>query len=123
MQKMKYKGSTIEIDLPEECGYEGYSVECIYKYNKYKEKYLLSMWLKRKDIGNKYKIEYQEIDTQYISGTRDTIVDNICKIVRNASLMGYFTFYIERYEEELRCFERGYELFEKERLAKENEQT
>lgn len=123
MNKARYKGSTIEIDLPEECGYEGYSVECTYKYNKYKEKYSLSMWLKRKDIGNKYKIESQEIDTQYIPGTKENIVDNICKIVENAGLNGYFDFYVERYEEELRCFECGYELFEKERLERKNEQT
>jgi len=106
MLKPRYKGTLIEIDLPEECGHEGYSVECIYRYNKYKEKYLLSMWLKRKDICSKLKIESQEIDTQYIPGARDTIVDNICKIVEVASLNGYFEHYIQRYEYEIRCFDR-----------------
>ena len=70
MLKYENKGHIIEIKLPEECGYIGYSVECRYQYDKEKEKYILSMWLKRDDIGDRFKIEYQHIDTQYISGTR-----------------------------------------------------
>ena len=117
MLKYKYKGQTIEIALPEECGYKGFSVECTYRYDKKVEKYSLSMWLKWNDIGNKYKIESQEIDTQYIPGTRETIIENICTIVANASSVGYFDFFIQRYEDEMRSFERGEELFEKERLG------
>lgn len=114
--RYKSKGYTIEIDLPEECGYEGYSVECTYRYDKDKEKYLLSMWLMRKDISDKFKIDHQEIDTQYISGTKETIRQNICKIVEQASLSGFFTKYIERFEYTYKCFDRGDDLFEKERL-------
>lgn len=117
MLNVKYKGNTIEIDLPEECGHEGYSAECTYKYDKHKEKYILSMWLKHKDIDDKFKIDSQEIDTQYIPGTRETIVDNICKIVENASLSGFFEYYINRYEYGKACFERGNDLFENERLG------
>ena len=92
-------------------------MECTYRYDKKVEKYSLSMWLKRNDIGNKYKIESQEIDTQFIPGTRETIIENICTIVANASSVGYFDFFIQRYEDEMRSFERGEELFEKERLG------
>lgn len=116
MLKTVYKGNTIEINLPEECGHAGYSVECTYRYVKRKEKYLLSMWLKRNDIASKFKIESQEIDTQYISGTRENIVDNICRIVEQASFNGYFEHYIGRYEYEISCFERGNTLFENERV-------
>lgn len=118
--KPKFKGNTIEMRLPVECGYKGYSVECTYKYHKKKEKYLLSMWLKRQDVGDKFKIESQEIDTQYIPGTRETIVENICRIVNQASLSGYFDHYIKRYEYTLKCFDRGDELYEKERLKDKN---
>lgn len=116
MLKPIREGYTIRIKLPEECGYEGYSVKCIYKYHKKKEKYLLSMWLKRDDINEDFKIDSQEIDTQYISGTQETIEENICRIVEQASLSGYFDHYIERYEYTNKCFERGNELFELERL-------
>lgn len=111
------EGYTIRIQLPEECGYKGYSVKCTYKYNKTKEKYSLSMWLKRDDIDDDFKIDSQEIDTQYIPGTRETIENNIFRIVEQASLSGYFNYYIERFEYTYDCFDRGNELFEKERLA------
>ncbi len=113
MLRYKNKGYTIEINLPEECGHEGYSVECTYQYYKEKEKYLLSMWLKRKDIDDKFKINSQEIDTQYINGTRESIRQNICRIVEQASLSGFFDYYIERYEMTYKCFDLGYELYEK----------
>lgn len=120
MLKPKKKGYTLEIKLPEECGYKGYSVECTYKYHKRKEKYSLCMVLKRNTISNRFKLCSQEIDTQYISGTRETIEDNICRIVEQASVSRFFDYFIERFEYELSCFERGNELFEQERLSKRN---
>ncbi len=109
-----YKGTTIEIELPEECGHKGYYVDCTYRYDKKKDKYLLSMWLRRKDIQNGFNLAPQEVDTQYITSTRETITKDICKIVEHASLMDFFEHYIQRYEYEIRCFNRGNELYEKE---------
>lgn len=117
MLRYENKGYTMEIKLPEECGYEGYSVECRYQYDKEKEKYSLSMWLMRNDIDDRFKIDSQEIDTQYISGTRETIRQNICRIVEQASLSGFFDTYIQRYEYTYKCFDKGDEIFEKERLS------
>lgn len=117
MFRYKNKGYTIEINLPEECGYKGYSVECTYQYDKEKEKYLLSMWLKRNDVDDKFKIDSQEIDTQYISGTKENIRRNICRIVEQASLSGFFDHYIERYDLTYKCFDLGYGLYEKERMG------
>lgn len=116
MSKVIREGYTIRMPLPEECGFKGYSVKCTYKYNKAKEKYRLSMWLKRDDIDDDFKIDSQEIDTQLIPGTRETIEDNICRIVEQASLSRYFNYFIKRYEYTYDCFDRGNELFEKERL-------
>lgn len=120
MLKLIREGYTIRIQLPEECGYKGYSVKCTYKYNKSKEKYLLSMWLKRDDIDDNFKIDSQETDAQYIHGSKETIEDNIIRIVEQASLSGYFNHYIERFEYTYNCFGRGNELFEQERLNKNN---
>lgn len=120
MFKYENKGYTIEIKLPEECGYKGYSVECRYQYNKSKEKYSLSMWLKVNGIDERFKIDSQEIDTQYISGTKENIRQNICRIVEQASLSGYFDHYIQRYEYEMRCFNIGNDIVEKENLVNSN---
>ena len=118
MLKYENKGHVIEIKLPEECGYKGYSVECRYQYDKLKEKYMLSMWLRKDGIDDTFKIDSQEIDTQYINSTKETIRQNICKIVEQASLSGYFDCYIERYEYTCKCFDRGNELFENEIIGK-----
>jgi len=118
MLKLIREGYTVRIKLPEECGYEGYSVKCTYKYNKKKDKYSLSMWIRRDDIDEDFKIDSQEIDTQDIPGTRETIEDNIIRIVEQASLTGYFDYYIARLEYTFNCFERGNNWFEQERLVK-----
>lgn len=120
MLKYENKGYTIEIKLPEECGYKGYSVECRYQYDKQKQKYSLSMWLKANGIDERFKIDSQEIDTQYISGTKENIRQNICRIVEQASLSGYFDHYIQRYEYEMRCFNIGNDIVEKENLGDAN---
>ena len=79
----KNLGHTIAFDLSE-VGYEGYIVECRYKYSKNAGKYAVSMWLRRKDIDDRFRIEHQEIDTQYVSGTQDNIRDHIARIVEQA---------------------------------------
>ena len=117
MIRYENKGYLIEVKLPKN---KDYSVECRYLYDKSKEKYSLSMWLKRNDIDDTFKIDSQEIDTQYISGTKETIRQNICNIIEQASLSGFFNYYIERYEYTYKCFERGNELYEKERLSELN---
>lgn len=106
--KPKYKGYTIEIDLPKE-RYDGYSAECTYKFSKKEQKYALSMWIKRNDLDEKFKIESEKIDTQYISGTRETIVNNICRIVEQMVISNSFDEYIQRFEYTVKCFETGCE--------------
>lgn len=69
----------------------------------------------------------KKVDTQYIPGTRETIVENICRVVHQAATVAdkngekYFDHFVERYEYELACFERGNELFEQERLNNIND--
>ena len=116
MLKSKYKGITIEIELPEECGHEGYIIDCTYRPDTAEGKYLLSMWLRHKSIRNGFNLAPQEVDTQCITSSKVTITRDIRKIVEYASLIGFFEEYIQRYEYEQKCFERGNELFEKERL-------
>lgn len=114
MFKPKFKGTTIEIRLPKE--YRGYSIECTYRYVKTKEKYELSMWLKYTGVRDKFRIESQEIDTQLIPGTRETIIENICRIIEQMCDAKTFDEYIARYKYMYDCFDRGNELFENEGL-------
>lgn len=125
LMQPQFKGNTITIELSD-FGYENYIVECAYHFYKPNSKYSLSMWLNRNDIEDRMMLSSKKVDTQYIPGTRETIIENICRIVHQAATVEndegnrYFDYFVERYEYELACFDRGNELFEKERLAKLN---
>ena len=125
LMQPQFKGNTITIELSD-FGYENYIVECAYHFDKHEDKYALSMWLNRNDIEDRMMLSSKKVDTQYIPGTRETIAENICRIVHHAATIEndngvrYFDYFVERYEYELACFDRGNELFEKERLAKLN---
>ena len=125
LMQPKFKGNTLTIELSD-FGYKNYFVECAYHFDKPNSKYSLSMWLNRNDIEDRMMLSSKKVDTQYIPGTRETIVENICRIVHQAATVEsengvrYFDHFVERYEYELACFDRGNELFEKERLAKLN---
>ena len=115
IMKPKYKGQTVEINLSK-WGYKNYIAECVYHFDKHEGKYSLSMWLNRNDMEDRMRLSSKKVDTQYISGTKETIIENICRVVHQACMSGYFDYFVERYEYELKCFERGNELFEMERL-------
>lgn len=123
MMRPRCKGQTVEINLSN-WGYKSYVAECAFYFDKKKDKYLLSMWLRNTNIEDRMRLSSKKVDAQYIPGTKETIVENICRIVYQASTVvdeetgkKYFDHYVERYEYELACFERGNELFEQERLA------
>lgn len=114
MIKYRDKRTTITIDLPEECGHKGYSVDCSYSFDKEKKQYLVSMELFRNDIRDK-----QSIDSQYIDGDEISIEYKIRHIVEYASMSDYFEKYIQKYEYTYKCFDRGNEFFEEEAIHKD----
>lgn len=115
MLRYENEGSLISIPLPGKYRKGGYVVECRFIYNKENDNYLLSMWLRRSDIDDKFKIDSQKIDTQIVNGTRETIKINICQIVDQLSRSGFFDYYVDRFEYTYTCFDRGNELFEEEK--------
>lgn len=107
------EGYTIRISLSQfsdDKKYRGYAASCTYKYDKKRDKYSLHMWLKHKSIDSKFKLEYEGIDKQYISGTIETIRHNICLIVQKMMENGLFDEYIDQFEDDMKCFDKGYEL-------------
>lgn len=116
MLRYENKGFLIEIKLPGKHGYNGYSVECRYTYIRENDHYLLSVWLHRDDIDDKFKIDGQKIDTQPVSGTKETIKQNICQIVEQMSSSGFFDCYVDRYEYTYKCFDKGNDFFERDCL-------
>lgn len=117
IMKPRYKGYTLEISL-DNWGYKEHFVECTYRFVKRKEKYALSMWLCHKNLDDRMKLSSKGIDTQYIHGIRDTIEENVCRVVHQMCISKTFDYFVKQYEYELKCFDRGHELFEQESLAK-----
>lgn len=126
MMRPKYNGNALEINLSR-WGYQNYIAECAYHFDKREGKYSLSMWLRRNNLEDRMRLSSKKVDTQYISGTKETIVENICRIIYQAATVAYedgtkyFDKYVEWYEYELACFERGNELYEKEKLVNLND--
>ena len=111
-------GITIPLSqLNPETKYQNYTAFCQYRYEKDLQKYRLRMWLQHLDHGSAYRVEFSDIDTQYISGSRETIRPNICRIVEQAMKNHYFDHYIDRFEFEIACCDRGIALLEAERSA------
>lgn len=119
MFKYENLGTTIEVKLPNQEGYRGYSAVCRYIFDHDVEKYRLSMWLHNEEIDDLFKIDEQEIDTQYITSEKKDIKKNICRIVEQAYSCGFFDDYIRRFEYTYNCFNRGNEMYEQETESQE----
>lgn len=120
VMKPIHKGKVLEISLSN-FGYDYYCAECTYRYIKCREKYALSVRLYRYDIEDKMRISNKGIDTQYISGTRETIEENICRVIYEMCINKHFDDYVKKYEYDLACFDRGNELFEQESMNQKND--
>lgn len=102
MLRYENVGYTIDINLPSGTKYEGYTAECQYRFDKEKEKFVVTMWIKKAFKDFRHRIATQKVDCQYVSGTRETIRTNLCRICDQACKTGFFDPYIEKLEHVLR---------------------
>ena len=73
--------------------------------------------LKHSTMDQKYHVEYDGIDTQYISGTRETIRENICRMWKVMMEQNHFDYFIDRYEYDMKCCEKGAEILDAEGMT------
>ena len=119
MLRYENKGHVIDVALPTE-KFKGFSIECHYLFDKEIGKYMVSMWLKNRNLNSRYKIDGQEIDTQPLSGTPETIRQNLCNVIEYALNTGFFDMYLERYKKLVAC---TYEEGEPDRNPADNEKS
>ena len=55
MMKPKFSGNMLVIDLSK-FGYENYIAECVYRFDKQKGQYALSIWLNRRDLDDRMRL-------------------------------------------------------------------
>lgn len=106
-----YRGckDILTIDL-----HNDYTVIAIKSWNQDEQKYTVQLMFKENTVNKWDLIEKAES----IDFNVDYKIINKAILKHVATLLsdGFFDYYIKRYEYELKCFDRGNELFEEERL-------
>ena len=118
MERLTYKNyrgckDILTIDL-----HNNYTVIAIKSWNPDEKKYDVQLMLKENTVDKWDLIE----KTESIEFNVDYKIINKAILKHIATLLseGFFDYYIDRYEYELKCFNRGNELFENERLSGAN---
>ena len=115
MQRLKYEkfnnsNDVIMIDL-----HNGYSVIAVTGFDTENGVYATTLLLKDNTIDTWKLVENAE--NLEFHANQNTINSAILKKVSEFLNEGFFDYYIQRYEYELKCFDIGNEIFEKERLS------
>lgn len=118
MKRLRYEkynnsDSVITIDL-----HNGYSVIAISGFNADAYNYTTSLFLKENSIDDWKLIE--DAENIEFNANKSTINSAILKYVSNHLEEGFFDYYIQRYEYEIKCFDKGSEYFDSERLGDAN---
>ena len=115
LEYKNYRGckDIITIDL-----HNHYTVIAIKSWNSDEHKYTVQLMLKDNTV-DKWDLIEKADEIEFHVGYK-IINKAILKHVATLLSDGFFDYYIDRYEYELKCFNRGNELFENERLSGAN---
>ena len=122
MQKLtyeEYRGckDILMIDLHNE-----YTIIAIKIWNKEKENYTVELRIKENTV-NKWDLIDNRNDSkpeEFVFGTNYRYINSaILKYVSQLFEDGFFDYYIERYNYEIKCLNRGNSLYEEERLGEQ----
>ena len=115
MQRLKYEkfnnsNDVIMIDL-----HNGYTVIAITGFNAENRVYTTTLFLKENTIDTWKLIENAE--NLEFHANHNAINSAILKQVSTFLQEGFFDYYIQRYEYEMKCFDKGNNIYEKERIG------
>ena len=110
-EKYRNTDSIITIDL-----HNTYSIIAIISNDEFNT-YDVQLMLKENTVDTWILIE--EAEHIILNATNKSIYSAILKIVSDYLQEGFFDYYIERYEYELKCFDLGNDICEKEMLGEE----
>ena len=117
MQRLKYEkfnnsNEVITIDL-----HNGYTVIAVTGFDVETKTYITTLFLKENTIDTWKLIENAE--NLEFHANHNAINSAILKQVSTFLQEGFFNYYIQRYEYEMKCFDKGNSIYEKERLGDE----
>lgn len=104
---------SVSIDLQ-----NGYSVIAMAKWDNEKKKYYTTLLLHENTVSKWDLIETAE--NVEIESDMKTIKRDMAQYVTDLLTDGFFKKYIDRYEYELKCFDKGFEVLEREKSATTN---
>ena len=115
MQRLKYEkfnnsNDVITIDL-----HNGYTVIAVTGFNAENRVYTTTLFIKENTIDTWKLIENAE--NLEFHANHNAINSAILKQVSTFLQEGFFNYYIQRYEDEMKCFDKGNSIYEKERLG------
>ena len=115
MQRLKYEkfnnsNEVITIDL-----HNGYTVIAVTGFDTENGVYATTLFLKDNTIDTWKLIENAE--NLEFHANHNTINSAILKQVSTFLQEGFFDYYIQRYEYEMKCFDKGNNIYEKERIG------
>lgn len=116
LQYIKTSDFTIEINLD-----NGYWVRADAKYNHDSKRYEVKFQIKENSIDKYSAIETLNNEHITFPGDRKTIKTEILRYVSSLLSQNYFDECVSSCEYEIKCFDRGHELFEEERRKKLSE--
>lgn len=100
---------SIEFDLE-----NNYIIKAEFVFDKTIKKYLVSFYIRQSNVRMWDQID-KATDILFDS-PRETIKADIAKYFTKLLIKGFFKYYIDRYEYQMKCFDRGNDLYERERL-------
>lgn len=100
---------SIEFDLE-----NNYIVKAEFVFDKNSEKYSVTFYIRQSHVGMWDQID-KATDILFDS-PRETIKADIAKYFTKLLIEGFFKYYIDRYIYQMKCFDRGNDLYERERL-------
>lgn len=104
---------TIEVDLEND-----YIIIAMSHWDNAKQNYYVTLMLRKKNIHNWSLIEKAE--NIFLETNIKTLKRDMTMFVEKLYNEGFFSYYIERYEYEMKCFDYANELFEQRRLSESN---
>ena len=115
MQRLKYEkfnnsNEVITINL-----HNGYSVIAVTGFDTENGVYATTLFLKDNTIDTWKLIENAE--NLEFHANHNAINSAILKQVSTFLQEGFFNYYIQRYEDEMKCFDKGNSIYEKERIG------
>lgn len=96
--------TTITIDL-----HNGYSILAMSRWNKEERLYNTTLYIKKNEID---RYDFIDLTLRVETDNKKSLCMEVLKYIENTD----FTYYINRTKYELKCFERGNTLYERERL-------